>query len=77
MSAEVQTLETDEDLKEMLEDGTVIIQNSPKAELFSELFYTSVVASGSMELRGMLDSGYMACTLSKDFEQSLLAKNIV
>lgn len=42
----------------------------------NELFYTPVSVSGLCTLRGMLDSGSMACTLSETAEAVLKAANV-
>lgn len=37
---------------------------SQEVEAFSDLFYTSVSVHGKVQLKGMLDTGSMACILS-------------
>ncbi|CDQ95192.1 unnamed protein product [Oncorhynchus mykiss] len=45
---------------------------SQEVEAFSDLFFTSVSVHGKVQLKGMLDTGSMACTLSEHAEQRLL-----
>lgn len=79
------TLECGEDLKEiyanvckaMPDDCTVIIQNIHRVEAFGELFHAPVTINGSVQLKGLLDSGSMACTISEVEEQRLLSENIL
>lgn len=83
MGVEEQTLKGNEDLeevyvnvcKEMPENCRIIVQNTHKVKPYSELFHTPVMINDSFQLQGMLDTGSMACTLSEEAEQSLLAKN--
>lgn len=63
--------------KAMPDDCTVIIQNIHRVEPYSELFYAQVMVNGSFQLRGMLDTGSMACTISAEAEEALLAQNIL
>ena len=49
----------------------LILQSTQKVHAFSELFYCPVLVNGLVQLRGMLDSGSMACTISKTAEQKL------
>lgn len=44
----------------------VIVQNSQKIELFSELFYAPVIVNKTFHVKGMLDSGSMACTVNEN-----------
>lgn len=45
------------------EGSRVVIQATQKIQAFSELFYTPVLINHSVQLKGMLDSGSMACTI--------------
>lgn len=48
-----------------VEDKTkVIFQNVQKLNTNDELFFTDVIVQDTVLLRGMLDSGSMACTMS-------------
>lgn len=43
----------------------VIVQATQKIQTFCELFYVSVLVNQSVQLKGMLDSGSMACSISE------------
>lgn len=43
---------------------TVILQNTHKLSMHEDLFYTDVVLENTLTVRGMIDCGSMACTLS-------------
>lgn len=43
----------------------IVIQATQKLQAFSELFYAPVLVNHSVELKGMLDSGSMACSISE------------
>lgn len=58
-------------------DKTVILVGSQRVEGASELFYAPVSISGQSNLRGMLDSGSMSCTLSEEAESELKAAGVV
>lgn len=85
MGIKGQTLEVNEDLKEvyanvcqvMSDDCTVIIQNIHRVEPFDKLFHAPVMISGSAQLQGLLDTGSMACTISEEAEQRFLSENIL
>lgn len=47
-------------------DKTVIFENTIQSMQNDILFYTSVLVQDKVRLRGMLDSGSMATTLSAD-----------
>jgi len=80
-----QTLKSDEDLEQQYvnvcttvpEGVTVVMQNTQKIEPFSELFYAPVNVNSQFQLKGMLDSGSMACTLSEVAEQKMLEANVL
>ncbi len=54
-------------------DGTCVIyaQNMQKIKAFDDLFYTSVIVNDHIQLRGMLDTGSMSCTLSEAAEEKV------
>lgn len=54
------------------EGEKIVMLGSQEVEAFSDLFYTSVSVHGKVQLKGMLDTGSMACTLSEHAEQRLL-----
>lgn len=58
-------------------DSQVVIQNSQRIELFSELFYAPVIINKTFQVKGMLDSGSMACTVSEDMASRLLDESIL
>lgn len=77
------TLEVDESDLELLyvnacsvvsEGHQVIVQESGKVPAFSELFYTQVMVNDKVELKGMLDSGSMTCTMSEAGEPDSTAR---
>lgn len=79
MGTEAKTLENPDIEKqyarvceELPENCQVIVQNTYRVQPFSELFYAAVTVTGSLQLRGMLDTGSMACTISEEVEQKLL-----
>lgn len=41
------------------------------------LFYVPVTVQGSVELRGLIASGSMACTLTESAEHTLLRKRVL
>ncbi|KAG1950297.1 hypothetical protein F2P79_010868 [Pimephales promelas] len=43
----------------------IVIQATQRIEAFSELFYATVLVNHSVQLKGMLDSGSMACSISE------------
>uniref|UniRef100_A0A3B1IUQ7 Gypsy retrotransposon integrase-like protein 1 n=1 Tax=Astyanax mexicanus TaxID=7994 RepID=A0A3B1IUQ7_ASTMX len=55
----------------------VIAQNLQMIEPFSELYHAPVTINDLYQLKGMLDSGSMACTLSEDAEGKLLKENVI
>lgn len=58
-------------------DSTVIFQNTQRLSATDDLFYTSVLVDDAVELRGMLDSGSMACSLSLSVLPLLEKANVV
>lgn len=50
---------------------------SQEVEAFSDLFYTSVSVHGKVQLKGMLDTGSMACILSEHAEQRILEAGVI
>jgi len=44
----------------------MVIQATQKIQAFSELFYAPVLVNHTVQLKGMLDSGSMACTISEN-----------
>lgn len=59
------------------EDKTVIFQNTIRSAQNDSLFYTSVLVQDKVRLRGMLDSGSMATTLSADMVPQLLEAGVL
>ncbi|KAL7842572.1 hypothetical protein SRHO_G00242610 [Serrasalmus rhombeus] len=49
----------------------LIYQSSQRVHTFSELFYCPVLVNCLVSLKGMLDSGSMACTINKTAEEKL------
>ncbi len=49
----------------------IVVQSSQKVEAFSSLFYVPVRVNGHVQINGMLDSGSMACTISKIAEEKI------
>lgn len=55
-------------------DGTrIVIQATQKIEAFSELFYAPALVDHSVQLKGMLDCGSMACRISEHAVEKLSA----
>lgn len=52
--------------------NTVIFQNTHRVQRIDSLFYTPATVWGNLELKAMVDSGSMACTLSEAAERHLL-----
>lgn len=50
----------------------IVVQGTAEVPAFSELFYTQVQVNDHVELKGMIDSGSMACTISEKAENQLL-----
>ncbi|KAJ8341924.1 hypothetical protein SKAU_G00342150 [Synaphobranchus kaupii] len=79
------TLRSDEDPEQLYvnactavpEGVTVVMQNTQKIQPFSELFYAPVIVNSQFQLKGMLDSGSMACTFSEVAEQKMQEENIL
>ncbi|KAJ8403215.1 hypothetical protein AAFF_G00354320 [Aldrovandia affinis] len=55
----------------MPEEYQVVVQGSAEVPAFSELFYTQVKVNDRVELKGMMDSGSMTCTLNEEAERIL------
>ncbi|KAJ8395731.1 hypothetical protein AAFF_G00029680 [Aldrovandia affinis] len=55
----------------MPEEYQVVVQGSAEVPAFSELFYTQVKVNDRVELKGMMDSGSMTCTLNEEAERKL------
>lgn len=49
----------------------IVIQAAQKIEAFSELIYAPVLVNHSVQLKGMLDSGSMACSISEHAVEKL------
>ena len=72
MGKTIEFLSHDPDLIGLFEKGCanatkgskVIIQSSQKVQAFSDLFYVPVTINHQVQLKGMLDSGSMTCTIS-------------
>lgn len=76
------TLAKNEDLKEVyakvckaMPDGCIVaVQNICRVKPYGELFHAPVI-SGSAQLQGLLDTGSMVCTTSKEAEQRLIREH--
>ncbi|KAJ8417020.1 hypothetical protein AAFF_G00282470 [Aldrovandia affinis] len=55
----------------MPEEYQVVVQGSAEVPAFSEVFYTQVKVNDRVELKGMMDSGSMTCTLNEEAERIL------
>lgn len=55
----------------------VVVQGSGEVPAFSELFYVQVVVNDKVELKGMIDSGSMACTMSEGAEALLKVAGVL
>ncbi|KAL1268819.1 hypothetical protein QQF64_034182 [Cirrhinus molitorella] len=55
----------------------VVVQNSQRIELFSELFYAPVIVNKTFRVKRMLDSGSMTCTVNEDTASRMLEENII
>ncbi len=56
-------------------DKTVIFQGVQRVPKADSLFYTSISVEKDLILKALIDSGSMACTISKSAEESLLKSN--
>ncbi|KAL1279463.1 hypothetical protein QQF64_026136 [Cirrhinus molitorella] len=56
-------------------DKTVIFQGVQRIPKADSLFYTSVSVEKDVIFKALIDSGSMACTISKSVEESLLKRN--
>ncbi|KAL0147456.1 hypothetical protein M9458_057241 [Cirrhinus mrigala] len=55
---------------------TVVLQNIQKLEPYDDLFYT-VIIGGQVEVKAMLDTGSMACTMSSKILPQLLSTGVL
>lgn len=55
----------------------IVIQATQKIEAFSELFYAPVLVNHSVQLKGMLDSGSMACSISEQAVEKLSSAGVL
>lgn len=55
----------------------VVIQAVQRVEVFGELFYALVLVNRHVQLKGMLDSGSMACTIRSSAESRLGAAGVL
>lgn len=59
-------------------EGTrIVIQATQKIEAFSELFYATVLVNHSVQFKGMLDSGSMACSISEHAVEKLSSAGVL
>lgn len=67
-----------EDCRARAPNGTlIVVQAAQKVEAFSELFYASVLVNHSVQLRGMLDTGSMACSISEHAVERLSSAGVL
>lgn len=58
--------------------GTKVIAHNVQAvEAFDELFYAPVSVNTLFQMKGMLDTGSMACTFSDKTEKRMISENIL
>lgn len=57
--------------------NSVIMQNTQRLSPYDDLFYANVVIGGEVEVKAMLDSGSMACTLSSSVLPELLRTGVL
>lgn len=55
----------------------VIAQNIHRIEPYDELFYAPVNVNNTFQMKGMLDSGSMACTFSEEAEERMLIEKVL
>lgn len=55
----------------------VIAQNVQVVEAFDDLFYAPVSVNNVFSIKGMLDTGSMACTFSDKVEKKMLSENVL
>lgn len=55
----------------------VIAQNLHRVEPYDELFYAPVNVNNMFQMKGMLDSGSMACTFSEEAEERMLTEKVL
>lgn len=85
MGMDANSLHEEYDLAQLYEEncnnapqGTkIIVQSSHKVEAFSNLFYVPVHVNNHVQLSGMLDSGSMACTISKNAEEKISSAGVL
>lgn len=85
MGCENESLSNICDLADLFEDtcakapkgSRVVIQAAQKLQAFSELFYSPVLINHSVQLKGMLDSGSMACSISDQAVEKLSSAGIL
>lgn len=53
----------------------VVLQNTQRLEPYDDLFYAPVCVNQKFQMRGMLDSGSMACTFSEEAEKKMLKEH--
>lgn len=57
--------------------GEVAIVGTQKVNAFGELSYAAILTQGRVTLRGMLDTGSMACTISESAVQQLVEAKVL
>lgn len=55
----------------------IVIQAMQKIDAFSELSYALVLVNHSVQLKGMLDSGSMACSISEHAVEKLRSAGVL
>lgn len=53
------------------EGSRMVIQATQKIQAFSDLFHAPVLVNQSVQLRGMLDTGSMSCSISENAVEKL------
>lgn len=61
----------------MPDNCKVIVQNIQTVEPYGELFHAPVMINSSAQLKGLLDMGSLACTISEEAEQRLISENVL
>lgn len=54
-----------------------VIQATQKIQAFSDLFYASVLVNQSVQLKGMLDTGSMSCSISENAVEKLRSGGVL
>lgn len=62
---------------EMETEKSIIMQNTQRLSPYDDLFYAKVLIGGEVEVRAVLDSGSMACTLSSRVLPELLHAGVL